>query len=428
MFDTPRVAALATALLLAQGFHHRAEAAGFVEDSKGTLTLRNYYFDRNYLGETNIAARREWAQGFILDIKSGFTEGPVGFGLDVQGMLGVKLDSSPDRVGTGLLPTPTRRGKAAPDSYADLGLTGKMRYSKTELNVGTVAPFLPILLSSPSRMLWQTFRGGYLRSKDVSGLTLHAGYLDRVNQRDSADYQKMTVAAPNGRFNPTADSDRFLFAGGDYEAAPGLTLSYYQARLQDIYQQHYLGGIFQTKLGPGTFKTDVRYFNSGEDGRAKAGPVDNQTVGILFSYKLGGHSLTTGGMLLSGKTALPYIAGAEVHVPSELALSSEFVNPDEHNWGARYDYDFSALGVPGLSATVRYLKGSNIELPKKFGGSGLEESERDLQLSYVIQSGPLKDVALRVRNALYRNNFAPNATFRDDNETRINIDYTLKLW
>ena len=428
MLDTPRVAALATALLFAQGFHAKAEASGFVEDSKGTLTLRNYYFDRNYLGETNIAARREWAQGFIFDAKSGFTEGPVGFGLDVQGMLGVKLDSSPDRVGTGLLPTPSRRGEHAPDSYSDLGLTGKMRYSQTELNVGTVAPFLPILLSSPSRMLWQTFRGGYLRSKDLPGLSLHAGYLDRVNQRDSGDYQKMSVAAPNGRFNPTATSDRFLFAGGDYEAAKGLTLSYYQARLEDIYQQHYLGGIFQTPLGPGTFKTDIRYFNSSEDGLAKAGPVDNQNIGALFIYKLGGHRLTTGGMLLSGKTAMPYIAGAEVHVPSELALSSEFINPDEHNWGVRYDYDFTALGVPGLSATARYLKGSNIELPQKFGGSGLHESERDLELSYVIQSGSLKGVGFRVRNALYRNNFAPNATFRDDNETRINIDYTLKLW
>ena len=428
MLDTPRVAALATALLFAQGFHLKAEASGFVEDSKGTLTLRNYYFDRDYKGETNIAARREWAQGFILDAKSGFTEGPVGFGLDLQGMLGVKLDSSPDRVGTGLLPTPSRRGEAAPDSYSDLGVTGKVRYSQTELDVGTVAPRLPILISSPSRMLWQTFRGGYLRSQDVAGLSLHAGYLDRMNQRDSSDYQKLTVAAPNGRFKASAESDQFVFVGGDYAAAPGLTLTYYQSRLEDIYQQHYLGSIYQTKLGPGEFKTDFRYFSSGEDGAGKAGQVDNQNVGALFSYKLGGHRLTTGGMLLSGQTGMPYIAGAEVHVVSEYALSSEFINPDEHNWGVRYDYDFAALGVPGLAATVRYLKGSHIDLPEKFGGSGRSESERDLELSYVIQSGSLKGLGFRVRNALYRNDFAPNATFRDDNETRINIDYTLALW
>ncbi|HYQ39475.1 MAG TPA: OprD family porin [Pseudomonas sp.] len=428
MLDTKRVAALASALLFAQGFNAKAEASGFVEDSKGSLTLRNYYFDRDYKGESNISARREWAQGFILNLKSGFTEGPVGFGLDVQGMLGLKLDSSADRVGTGLLPTPTRRGEKAPDEYSEVGLTGKVRYSKTELNVGTVQPFLPILLSSPSRLLWQTFRGGYLRSQDLDGFSLHAGYLDRMNQRDSTDYQKLAVSAPNGRFNPAAESDRFVFAGGDYTAIPGLTLSYYQARLEDIYQQHYLGGIYQTKLGPGDFKTELRYFNSSEDGAAKAGPVDNQNIGALFVYKLGGHRLTTGGMLLSGKTATPYVAGAEVHVVSELALSSEFINPDEHNWGVRYDYDFTSLGVPGLTATARYLKGTNIDLPEKFGGSGLEESERDLEIAYVIQSGPLKNVGFRVRNALYQNNFAPNASFRDDNETRIHIDYTLKLW
>ncbi|ORL69789.1 porin, partial [Pseudomonas putida] len=79
------------------------QAAGFVEDSKAKVTLRNYYFDRNYINQTPQAAAREWAQGFIVNFNSGFTEGVVGFGLDAQAMMGLRLDSSPDRVGTGLL-------------------------------------------------------------------------------------------------------------------------------------------------------------------------------------------------------------------------------------------------------------------------------------------------------------------------------------
>ncbi|WP_271196073.1 OprD family outer membrane porin, partial [Azotobacter vinelandii] len=61
-------------------------------------------------------------------------------------------------------------------------------------------------------------------------------------------------------------------------------------------------------------------------------------------------------------------------------------------------------------------------------GGNREETERYLELSYVVQSGPLKNVALRLRNSRYQNSFAPNATMRDDNETRINVDYTWKLW
>ena len=70
----------------------QACAAGFVDDSHADLAIRNYYFDRNYVNATPQPAAREWAQGFILNMRSGYTEGPVGFGLDAQGLLGVRLD------------------------------------------------------------------------------------------------------------------------------------------------------------------------------------------------------------------------------------------------------------------------------------------------------------------------------------------------
>ncbi|TBW11467.1 OprD family porin [Azotobacter chroococcum subsp. isscasi] len=424
MLDTRRGAAGVALLLLAQG---TAQAGGFIEDSQGSLTLRNFYFDRDYKGESNVSARREWAQGFILNLKSGFTEGPVGFGLDLQGMLGVQLDSSRDRVGTGLLPVQRGSGEAAQE-YSELGITGKVRYSKTELHVGTVMPRLPILISSPARLLWQTFKGGHLRSQDISGLSLQGGYLNRMNQRDSTDYQKITIAAPNGRFDGTAESDEFIFLGGDYALSKELTLSYYHARLDEIYQQNYLGAIHQFKLGPGEFKTDFRWFLSDEEGDGKAGSVDNQYVGLNLGYKLGGHRLTLGGALSSGDSAMPYIAGSEPHLISEYAISSEFLNADEHFWHLRYDYDFAAVGIPGLLGVARFMKGTNAELPERLGGKGREETERYLELSYVVQSGPIKGVALRVRNSRYQNSFAPNASMRDDNETRVNVDYTWKLW
>lgn len=402
------------------------QAAGFIEDSHASLKMTNYYFDRDYKGTSNISARREWAQGFTLKFISGFTEGPLGFGLDAQGMLGVKLDSSRDRVGTGLLPVSRTTGEA-PDEYSEFGLTGKLRYSKTELQAGTVSPFLPILFSSPARLLLQTFRGGYLRSQDVENLSLHAGWLDRMNLRDSTDNQPFTVAAPNRRFNGAAESDRFAFLGGDYNLTPALTLRYYYAELDDIYEQNYAGLVHQAALGPGKLKTDIRYFLSDEAGQAKAGAVDNQYLGAYFTYSLGAHRLGAGYLQLSGRTAMPYVNGSEPLVHSEGALSSDFINPDEHTWQVRYDYDFAALGMPGLTGMVRYLKGTNIELPS-LGGRDLTESERDLELTYTIQSGPLKDVSFRVRNARYRNDFAPNASVRDDNETRVVIDYTLALW
>ena len=65
----------------------QACASGFVDDSHADLTMRNFYFDRNYVNATPQAAAREWAQGFVLNVRSGYTEGPVGFGLDAQGLM-----------------------------------------------------------------------------------------------------------------------------------------------------------------------------------------------------------------------------------------------------------------------------------------------------------------------------------------------------
>lgn len=402
-------------------------AQGFIEDSKASLTARNYYFDRDYKGTSSQSAAREWAQGFILRLNSGYTDGTVGFGLDALGMMGLKLDSSPGRTGTGLLPFDST-DRQPRSEYSKLGLTGKVKVSKTELQAGTISTALPILFASPTRLLPQTFRGAYVRSQDLDNLTLHAGRLDRMNQRDSTHYQKMTVAAPNGRFKGAAQSDNFSFAGGDYQWSEPLTLKYYHAELEGLYRQDFLGFLDNRPFGSGRLKTDVRYHISGEEGSAKAGKVDNRTFGVMTTYSHGPHSLGAGYMQLNGDTAMPYIAGSEPLVVSEGALSSEFLNPKERTWQVRYDYDFAAMGVPGLKGMLRYLDGSHIELPANFGGSGLKESEKDIELSYVVQSGTFKNVGLRLRHAWYRNDFASNAAFRDDNELRVNIDYTLALW
>ncbi|MBE1188645.1 outer membrane porin, OprD family, partial [Escherichia coli] len=42
-----------------------------------------------------------WSQGFVLRLQSGFTGGPLGFGLDATGLLGVKLDSGRGRSNDG---------------------------------------------------------------------------------------------------------------------------------------------------------------------------------------------------------------------------------------------------------------------------------------------------------------------------------------
>lgn len=400
--------------------------AELVKDSSATLTARNFYLDRDYKGESPYSAAREWAQGFILKANSGFTEGTVGFGLDVTGLLGIKLDSSPDRTGTQLLSyNPLTR--EARDEYSELGVALKSKISKTKLSVGTQFPALPVINASPARLLPQSFRGAYLISDDVERLTIHAGRMDRVNLRDSTDYQPIALASPNGRFKPGATSERFDFYGGDYRWTDRLTLRLFHAELRDIYTQDFFGVLHTLPFGSGKFRSDVRIFNSRDDGQAKAGKVDNLNVGAMVSYLWAGHSLGVGYMRQFGDTAFPYIAGGEPVVLSDGTMSADFVNPEERTWAVKYDYDFAVVGIPGLTGMMRYLHGDNINLPA-LGGRSLTESSKDFELAYVIQSGPAKGLAFRVREAFYRNEQGKASTFRSDNETRINVDYTIKIW
>ena len=400
-------------------------SAAFFEDSSVALTTRNYYLDRDYKGESSVSAVREWAQGFIFKANSGYTEGPIGLGLDLTGMLGVKLDSSPHRSGTQLLPIDPQTRKAK-DEYSELGVTLKARFSKTNLSVGTQLPTLPVITASPARLLPQTFRGASVTSSEIENLTVQAGRMDRVNLRDSTNDQPIAMASPNGRFKPGVFSDRFDYFGGDYRLSENLTARYYHAELENIYEQDFLGGIHSIPVGPGKLKTELRVFDSRENGRAEAGKVDNLNAGLTLSYQTGGHTFGVGYMHQTGDTGFAYLAGGEPVVLSDGTMSADFVNPKERTMLLRYDYNFVAMGIPGLTGMIRYLRGTNIDLPN-LGGSNLTESSKDLELSYVVQSGPAKDLAFRVRHAFYRNNLSSAATFRDDNETRINIDYTIKF-
>ena len=131
----PPRALLGGAIALALSSSVNAETGGFLEDAKTSLTLRNYYFNRDFNDSGASKSKiEEWAQGAILKFSSGYTPGVVGFGLDGIAMLGVKLDSGPQRSGSELLPVHDD-GRAA-DNYGRAGLAAKMRVSQTELMLG----------------------------------------------------------------------------------------------------------------------------------------------------------------------------------------------------------------------------------------------------------------------------------------------------
>ena len=412
--------------------------ADFLRDSKATLGLKNFYFNNDNRDGTAVPSKtEEWAQGFLLDFKSGYTDGMIGFGVDALGLMGVTLDSGKGRhVGSSMIPSDS--DDSAVDEWSRLGLTGKVRVSKTELRLGTLMPKLPILVANDGRLLPQTFEGGQITSSELKDLTLIGGRIEHATGRGSSD--QTGLAATGG----TRESNAFDFAGGDWKITRDLSAQYYYAHLDDYYSQQFFGLLHTWTITDNqSLKTDLRYFktdSSGKNGSGTSGyrisgytdgndgEIDNRTWSAALIYSLGAHAFTAGYQSVSSDSGFTQLnqgglpdkgaGGVSLYLYTDRLIQT-FTRAGERTAFGQYAYDFAALGVPGLKASVIYLSGDNI---KTATGNTQKEWERDFSLDYTIQSGALKGVGLG-----WRNGKSNSEASRNQDQNRLIVSYSIPL-
>ncbi|MCF3154940.1 OprD family porin [Pseudomonas juntendi] len=416
---------VASLFLLCAGAN--AQAGGFLEDSSAKVEARTVYFNRDFRDGHNSSGqgaskREEWAQGFILNVQSGYTEGLVGFGVDALGMFGVKLDSSPADSNSGLLPSSGHNPRHSADQYAKMGLAAKVKVSNTVLKYGSMMPDVPLLKYNDGRLLPTMFQGAMLTSEERRDLKFTLARLDRYTARDSTDRQNIRVHCKNKRYACDIEADHFDLAGVDYRVNERFGAQYQVARLENIYRQQYFGLVASQPLPVGSLAADLRLIKSDDIGNARAGAIDHRAVSGMLGYSLGDHKLSAGWQRMYGDSAMPYLDGSNPYLVN-YAQVNDFAAAQERSWQVRYDYDFKALGVPGLTFFTRYINGDHIQVP----GSHAEgkEWERDSELKYQVQSGTFKDVSVRLRNSTYRSNYERWA--RDMDETRVIVSYNFSL-
>ncbi|WP_433737723.1 OprD family outer membrane porin [Pseudomonas putida] len=425
----------------------QAGAAGFIDDSKASISSRTMYYDSDKREGPGTAAnrQRETAEGLKLDYLSGFTQGTVGFGIDAQALVGIHLDGGKGHhpVGNSNSFFPSDGNEAA-DEWSRAAANVKARFSKTEAHIGgALAPTLPILISNDSRLLPQTFDGGTITSKEIDNVTFNLGQLEHAAGRASSNRTGMAV---NGG---TQDSNQFRYAGADWKVTKDLLLQYYFANLEDYYKQNFFGLVHVYPIDSNqSFKTDLRYFDSTSDGKngdpgfrfnnnngfAKTpGEVDNKTWSATFTYTLGGSAFLLGhqrvnddggfvflnqGSLIDSKGRQEGAGGASFYSFTDATVGS-FIRAGENTTYGQYSYDFASLGVPGLKASAAYLYGRDIKATNGVGDD-LNERETDLRVDYVIQTGLLKGFGTTLRHGMYRG----NTSTLDEDQTRLIFNYT----
>ncbi len=400
------------------------EAKGFIEDASAGVKLRNLYFSRDFRNRENNPAgptqsyAKEWGQGFIGTFESGFTQGTVGVGVDAIGMLGIKLDSGRGRVGTGLFPTDSD-GRSQ-DEYSKGGAAVKFRVSDTVLKVGDQFTALPVFATDDSRLLPEMARGALITSSEIKGLTLHAGRFTSLRAQELTEHDSLGLKEAN-------------VVGGTYAFNDNLSTSLYYSKVEDYWRKYYANINWALPISDDQgLVFDFNIYDTKSDGaglqRAANDDVtklDNRAFSLSGAYTIGAHTFTATFQRVSGDGDYGYgvDGGGTVFLANSVARS-DFNAEDEKSWQVRYDLNFAEYGVPGLSFMTRYVRGTGANTATTNNG---KEWERDVDVKYVLQDGPAKDLSFRVRQATYRTSDGVYYGSDSIDELRLIVEYPLSI-
>lgn len=405
------------------------DSKGFIEDSTASILTRTLYFSRDFRNNApgTQSRREETGLGFHGLFSSGYTQGTIGVGVDAIGLLGIKLDSGKGRAGTGLFPNGSD-GRAQYD-YSKGGAAIKFRISDTVLKVGDQYTTAPVFASDDSRLLPELPQGISLTSNEIKGLKLEAGHFTSIVAQDHT-YKDSIASSEPGTGTGLRDAN---FVGGVYSWTPEFTTSLYYSKVEDYWKKLYANVNWTHALSDDqSLAVDFNIYSTKSDGAGlqraeKDGTtkLDNRAYSLQGAYTLGAHTFTLAYQKVSGDGDYGYgvDGGGTIFLANSIARS-DFNAEDEKSWQARYDLNMATFGVPGLSFMTRYVNGSGANTGTTSNG---KEWERDIEAKYVIQSGPAKDLSLRVRQATYRSSDGVYYGSASIDELRLIAQYPLNI-
>ncbi|WP_348971211.1 OprD family porin [Pseudomonas atacamensis] len=403
-----------TLLAMLCGLTRTAHASGFFDDAKSDVLLRNFYLSNDYRSPTPSGKnyKQEWAQGFIGNFSSGFTEGTVGFGIDAHAFAGLKLDGGKGHSGTGLLPVDSD-GRSE-NNYSSVGGAFKLKVSRTTLAFGEMTVETPVFDTSDKRLQPEYATGFLLNSAEFDNVNLVAGHFTAFKNQDSSSGKGDFYG-----YGANTEAGGISFVGADLFSSSPVGGALYASELSDTWHQYY-GNLHFKQSG---ILLDANLYHTRDTGRALAGEIDNSAFSLSGKYSFGPHAVMLGWQRINGDTPFDFVGGDSIYLANSIKYA-DFNGANERSWQARYDLDLGAFGIPGLNFMTRYVSGSHIDgthAPKGGAynpfdadsgdyqpqqGSGGKHWERDIDLKYVVQSGAAKDLSVQLSHVTHRANEA----------------------
>ena len=389
------------------------DAPPFFRDTKLNINLRTFYFDREKYDKSTSSA---WAIGGALDYQSGWFLDHFGLGAVLYTSL--PLYGPNDKDGTLLL-------KEGQDGYTVLGQSyGLIKLVDTHLiKLYRSSYDTPYINPQDNRMTPNTFegysiQGGFGGKEGAPGLKYIGGYINQIKTRNADKFIYMSEAAGVDNVERGVVMGGALFSYGNFSIG---AINYYS---DDIINVFYSEAKQTVKL------SDTLGLNFAAQFTNQASVGDDLLTGSSFHVNQFG--LRAGISYRSGIFTAGYTndsRGSDVRSPwggypgYTSVQVQDFNRAGEQSIMGKLSYDFTRLGLEGLTAYALYVHGWNrVDATTK--KSVPNENEFDADLQWKPKQGFLKGIWFRVRYAVVHQYQEPKNYIHD---FRFIVNYDISL-
>src|SRR5262245_36854840 len=360
----------------------------FFRDTQLLLQLRTFYRNNEASQDT---FQEAWAAGGWLAYKSGWLADF--FSIGATGYLSLPVYAPEDRDGTGLLQPGQNTIAVVGEAWA------KLRYWEQTLTGGRQRIDVDYLSPQDNRMVPNTFEALLLDGK-LGWLGYTAGYVFTMKPRQENVFLSMAEQAG------ATGADQGLALVG-FVATPWkpLTIDLSTAFGVDTFNTAFVQAEYTQALAKDVALTvGAQYTDQRSVGSELLGSFKTWNVGTHAKLSFWGASVDVA-FHQNGEDAdirSPYGTW-----PGYLSLETkDFDRAGETGFGVRVGYDFSRLGVNGLTAFFWYAQGTGAD-DTSTGGPAPNRREYDFDVIYTLPRGPLRGLQFRVRTALVEQQGTP---------------------
>jgi hypothetical protein len=387
-------------------------ASPFFRDTKLDLNIRTYYFYRDKFDDTKSEA---WTLGGSLAYRSGWFLDHLSIGATLY--TSQPLYAPDDKDGTLLL-------KSGQEGYTVLGdLYGRVKIvDENFINLYRYEYNTPYINKNDNRMTPNTFEaytftGAAGGTDGAPKFTYGAGYFDKIKLRNSDSFISMSEAAG-------ANVTRGVYAGGANAAFPTFSVGAIDYYSDDIINIGFAEAKYTVALTDrlGLLLT-AQYTDQRSVGEnlLKGYYFQTNQLGLQTALSYGGGIITLayttdakGADLQNPWSSFPGYTSVQVQ---------DFNRAGEDAFLVKGSYDFSRLGLDGVTAYALWVHGWNAINPST-NGAVFQQDEYDGDLQWRPKGGALKGFWFRVRYAHVAQRGAGDGTL-DDFRTIINYDLSL---